>query len=239
MRYGNSKGDQMKKSIMVTMVLLITLSMCASAFTQLGSTQHPGTKVISQESLSGKAAENINLGVTTKDVTKLANASAIFGAGTTATISISGANGIGDKWIEISNQGEASSNLTGWDLKNQENLTYAFPVFVLDAGSKVRVYGGIGVDNKTTLYSNATEPLVNDTADEITLLDASGAVVNKYVFNAATPASATSTRSAELQPTLINDNSARNPEMASILINDNSTRDLEKMPLLINKSASG
>jgi hypothetical protein len=257
MRQVISKGDQMKKAIMITLVLLIVSSICASAFTQLGSTQHPNTEVLSSGNLSGKAAENINLGMTTRDVTKLANVSAIFGAKTTdaivAAISISGANGIGDKWVEISNLGATSSNMTGWALKNQENFTYTFPVFVLEMGSMVRINGGMGMDNNTALYTNSLEPLVNDTADVIALLDASGAVVDKYEFNATASASTTSTRNPELQPLLIDDNSTRNPELQSILVsdnsarnpelepvlvNDNSTRDQEKMPLLINSSAS-
>jgi hypothetical protein len=248
-----SKGDQMKKAIMIMLVLLVVTSMCASAFTQLGSTQHPKTEVLSSGNLSGKTAENINLGMITRDVTKLANISAIFGAKTTAAtaaeISISGANGIGDKWVEISNLGATSTNMTGWALKNQENLTYTFPVFVLEIGSMVRINGGMGVDNNTALYTNSLEPLVNDTADVIVLLNASGAVVDKYEFNATASAGTTSTRNPELQPLLIddnstrnqelqsilvNDNSARNPELEPILMNDNSTRDQEKMPLLIN-----
>jgi len=247
----------MKKAIMITLVLLVVTSMCASAFTQLGSTQHPKTEVLSSGNLSGKAAENINLGMTTRDVTKLANVSAIFGAKTSAAsvsaISISGANGMGDKWVEISNLGATSSNMTGWALKNKENFTYTFPVFVLKIGSMVRINGGIGADNNTSLYTNSLEPLVNDTADVIALLDASGAVVDKYEFNATASASTTSTRNPELQPLLIddnstrnqelqsilvNDNSARNPELEPILMNDNSTKDQEKMPLLINSSAS-
>ncbi len=229
----------MKKSIMVSLVLIIALLLCASASTRLGSTQRPSMKVISQQGLSGKAAENINPGVTTKDVTKLANVAAIFGVGTAAAISISDVNGIGDKWVEISNQGVASSNLTGWALKNQENLTYTIPVFVLNPGSKVRVYGSMGEDNQTALYTNAAQSLINDTADVIMLLDASGAVVDKYEFGATPPSSTTSTRSPELQPILVGEKSARNPELEPILINDNSTRNPEKMPVLLNKSASG
>lgn len=224
---------------MVSLVLIIALLLCASASTQLGSTQRPSMKVISQQGISGKAAENINLGVTTKDVTKLANVAAIFGIGATATISISDVNGIGDKWVEISNQGVASSNLTGWALKNQENLTYTIPLFVLDAGSKVRIYGGMGEDNKTALYANVAQSLINDTAGVILLLDASGVVVDKYEFSATPPSSTTSIRSPELQPILVGEKSARNPELEPILINDNSTRNPEKMPLLLNKSASG
>jgi hypothetical protein len=229
----------MKKSIMVMMMLLAALSLCACASTQLGFTERPSMKVISQESLSGSAAENINPGATSNDVTKLANASAIFGVGTAATISIAAVNGIADKWVEISNQGTASGNLTGWTLQNQQNLTYTFPLFVLNSGTKVRVHSGMGMNNETALYTNDTEPLVNDTADVITLLDASSAVVARYDFNASAPVSTTSTRSPEKLPLLVNDNSARNPELAPILINDNSTRDPEKQPLLINTSASG
>jgi Lamin Tail Domain len=228
----------MKKSIMVMMILIAALSLCACASTQLGSVERPNMKVISQEILSVNATENINPGATSKDVTKLANVSAIFGARTAATINIVAVNAMGEKWVEISNQGTASGNLTGWILQNQQNLTYAFPVFVLDSGSEVRVHGGMGLNNETALYTNATEPLVNDTADVITLLDASGAIVAKYDFNASAPASTTSARSPEKLPLLVNDNSARNPELAPILINDNSTRDPEKQPLLINTSAS-
>jgi hypothetical protein len=225
-----------KKSIMVTLVLLIALSFSAFAATPLGSTEHPKMKTLSQESPSPNAIGNINAGATTKDVTKLANVSAIFGT-KEVIIDIDGVNAIGDEWIEISDQGAASGNLTGWTLHNQENLTYTFPVFTIDAGSKFKVHGGMGTNNKTDLFANTTTPLVNDKADEITLLDVSGAIVSKYNFNASAPVPTTSTRSPEKLPVLLNDNSPRSPEKAPLLINDTTPRSPEKAPLLVNSSA--
>lgn len=206
----------MKKSIMVTLVMLIALSFWT---------------------MSCMAASNINEGAKTRDVTKLANMSAIFGK--EVSINIDGANSIGDEWIQLSNQGAASSNLTGWRLHNEENLTYTFPVFSLSVGSQVKVHGGMGTNNNTDLFANTTTPLVNYKADVITLSDASGATVSRYNFNSSAPAVATPTRSPEKLPVLLNDNSPRSPEKASQLLNDNSVRNPDLASLLVNNSAQG
>lgn len=245
----------MKKSIILTLVLLAALFYCASASTQLGSLEPAKMKVITREGTSPEAAKNINSGVTSRDVTKLANIQAIFGAAAN-DVNITGINVTGDRWIEISNLGVASSDLTGWILQNQENLTYTFPALVLDSGSKVKVHGGIGNDSRTDVYANATMPLVAENADVITLLNATGTVVATYRFNASAQ-SETSTRSAEklpilvtgdgfggdknpdTMPLLLGGTSTRDPEKQSILINDTSSRDPEKLPLLINVPSSG
>jgi hypothetical protein len=187
----------MRKSTMVTLALFIALSFWT---------------------MNCSAADNINEGAKTRDVTKLANVSAIFGT-KEAIINIDGASAAGDKWIQISNQGAASGNLTGWSLHNEENLTYTFPVYVLAAGSTVKVHGGNGVNTGEDLYANTTTPLVNDKIDVITLMDTSGATVVKYSFDASAPTTMTSTRSAEKQPILINDNSTKKPETAPLLVN--------------------
>lgn len=245
----------MRKSIIVTLVLLAALSYCASAGTQLGSLEPAKMKVISQEGSSANASKNINSGVESRDVTKLANIPSIFGVAANA-VNITGVNATGEQWIEISNLGAASNNLTGWILKNQENFTYTFPALILDSGSKVKVHGGMGSNSNTDLYANASQPLVNENADVITLLNANGAVEGRYSFNTSAQASTPSSRSPEKMPILVsgnglgfsknpdtapillNGNSTRDPEKQSILINDTSGRDPEKTPLLINVSSS-
>jgi hypothetical protein len=180
----------MRISIMVTMVILVVLLSYASAGTQLGSIERPIMKVLSRESLSENGTVNLNAGVATEDVTKLANTSSIF-RGTLVSINITGVNA-NDKWIDISNHGIVSGNLTRWNLRNQENVSYTFPVFVLDSGSKVRIHSGIGTSDNSNLYTNSTTPLVNATGDVITLLDDSGILVGKYDVNVSPPTNATS-----------------------------------------------
>jgi hypothetical protein len=226
----------MKKSITITLALLVALSFYSQAGTLLGSTEPAKMKVIAQESLSANATNNINIGTETTDVTKLANIAAIFGVEAIA-INITGVNASGNEWIEILNQGTASGNLTGWSLHNQENLIYTFPVLLLDSGSKLWIHGGMGTDSKTDLYTNTTQPLVNNTTDLILLMDASGTVVGKYNFNSSATTNMPSNRSPEKLPMLVSgssNGSSKNPDTASILLNGNSTKDPEKAPLLIN-----
>ena len=77
--------------------------------------------------------------------------------------------------IEIKNNGTSSQDLTGWRLEVLNKTVYTFPKFMLDANAKVKVHAGTGKDSKVDLY--AKEALLTNASENVTLLDASGAVV--------------------------------------------------------------
>jgi len=77
--------------------------------------------------------------------------------------------------IEIKNNGTSSQDLTGWRLEVLNKTVYTFPKFMLDANAKVKVHSGTGKDSKVDLY--AKEALLTNASENVTLLDANGAVV--------------------------------------------------------------
>lgn len=81
------------------------------------------------------------------------------------------------KWVEVSNNGTADANLTGWILEDAQNHTYTFPDFSLKAGAKVTIRTGMGNDNSTDLFWNKNSSIWNNNGDLATLMDASGNIV--------------------------------------------------------------
>ena len=84
------------------------------------------------------------------------------------------------EWVEVSNNGTADANLTGWTLEDAQNHTYTFPDFSLNAGAKVTIRTGMGNDNSTDLFWNRNTSIWNNNGDLATLMDASGNVVARY-----------------------------------------------------------
>ncbi len=80
------------------------------------------------------------------------------------------------KYIELKNNETSEQNLTGWKLDVLNKTVFTFPKFTLDANARVKVHAGTGKDSKTDLY--ATNSLITKADDEVSLLDANGAVVS-------------------------------------------------------------
>ena len=80
------------------------------------------------------------------------------------------------KYIELKNNETSEQNLTGWKLDVLNKTVFTFPKFTLDANARVKVHAGTGKDSKTDLY--ATNSLLTKADDEVSLLDASDAVVS-------------------------------------------------------------
>jgi hypothetical protein len=100
----------------------------------------------------------------------------------TNIIKIIGVNYLGmDQWVEITNEGTGSMNLTGWTLMNMENQTCSFPAnFTLAAGSIVRVHAVKGNNTVTNLYNSTL--IWNRTGDTASLKDATGKIVSEYKY---------------------------------------------------------
>jgi len=82
------------------------------------------------------------------------------------------------EYVVIGNQGTANENMTGWKLKNEENDTYRFPVFILKAGSGVTVWTREGTNSETDLYWGSERPIWDNGGDCATLLDGSYQLVD-------------------------------------------------------------
>jgi sRNA-binding protein len=84
------------------------------------------------------------------------------------------------EWVEIANQGTEAQSLQGWTLSDQDNHTYAFNSFTLQAGASVKVHTGTGDNSATDLFWNMKVSIWNNDGDMATLKDATGNVVAKY-----------------------------------------------------------
>jgi micrococcal nuclease len=84
------------------------------------------------------------------------------------------------EWVEVSNNGTADANLTGWTLEDAQNHTYTFPDFSLKAGAKVVIHTGVGTDTSADLFWNRNSSVWNNDGDLATLMDVSGNIVARY-----------------------------------------------------------
>jgi hypothetical protein len=86
-----------------------------------------------------------------------------------------------DEWVEITNLGKSSQDLSGWSLKDEQEHIYVFPEgFRLLPGGLVVVHTGVGNDTETDLYMNMGNPIWNNSGDVATLMDADGTVVSQH-----------------------------------------------------------
>lgn len=236
-------GVKLKKPILLALVLLVLLSYWAFAATPLGSTDRPQKVVITREGMNPNGTKNLNLGAETTDVTKLANRQFIFGTAEGGRLNITNIAVDVERWIEVTNQGTESANLTGWSLTNQANSVYAFPAIDLAPGAAVKVRDGMGQDSQTDLFTNQSQPFVNQTGDVVSLLDAAGTEIASYEIKAQAAAAeaAGDTRNPQMMPVLVTGKGIgedKNPSTAPILLDNTSGRPPELMPILINKSSS-
>lgn len=91
-----------------------------------------------------------------------------------------------NEWIELTNEGAASVDLTGWKLKDAANSphTYSFPSgFTLAAAAKVKVRTGVGSDTATDLYWDRNQAVWNNNGgDTAYLYDAQGNLVDSRTW---------------------------------------------------------
>ena len=84
-----------------------------------------------------------------------------------------------EEYVMIKNSGSSSVDLTGWEVKDEENKhTYNFPSFQLEAGSTVTLYTGEGSDSETELYWGSGSPFWNNDGDTAFLYDSGGNLID-------------------------------------------------------------
>jgi micrococcal nuclease len=86
------------------------------------------------------------------------------------------------EWVEITNQGSSTTDLTGWILKDESAThRYRFPdQFTISEDSVVSVHTGCGSDTTTTLYWCSPGAVWNNPGDTAFLLDPSGNIHDRY-----------------------------------------------------------
>ncbi|MFN8502468.1 lamin tail domain-containing protein [Kouleothrix sp.] len=88
------------------------------------------------------------------------------------------------EYVRIQNTGPADIDLTGWALHDgAKKHVFTFPAFTLPAGGEVLLWTKSGANDAANLYWGNRSAIWNNTGDTGVLLDASGAVVNRYTYD--------------------------------------------------------
>jgi hypothetical protein len=88
-------------------------------------------------------------------------------------VSVVGAGFLDAESVTIRNEGEASLNLSGWQLKDSDKNIFTFPNLTLNPGGAVRIHTGPGTANVIDLYWNAAAS-VWESGEEAQLFDPHG-----------------------------------------------------------------
>jgi len=84
-----------------------------------------------------------------------------------------------DEWVEITNRGDESVNMIGWNLSDDDGNSWYFPYFVLHSEQSVKVHTFAGTNTSTDLYMGKTTSIWNDEGDCAILTDAGDNLVDE------------------------------------------------------------
>jgi DNA polymerase III subunit gamma/tau len=96
-------------------------------------------------------------------------------------VSVVGAGFLDAESVTIRNEGEASLNLSGWQLKDSDKNIFTFPNLTLNPGGAVRIHTGPGTANVIDLYWNAAAS-VWESGEEAQLFDPMGTNMQSMRF---------------------------------------------------------
>jgi hypothetical protein len=74
-------------------------------------------------------------------------------------ISVTGTGVLADESVIIQNSSDTPLVLTGWTLKNSQEITYTFPQLTLYPGGNIQVHTGSGTDSSANLYWAYSTPV--------------------------------------------------------------------------------
>jgi hypothetical protein len=86
------------------------------------------------------------------------------------------------EFVEITSTEVVDVDMTGWTLRDIARHVFHFPLFVLPAGSSVRVWTGRGADDAENLYWGRRAAVWNDRGDTAMLHDRDGHLVSRYIY---------------------------------------------------------
>ena len=83
------------------------------------------------------------------------------------------------EWVQITNGGKGTVDMSSWILDSSGERVYTFPGFSLASGASVKVFTGKGTDSPSELYMGLGSPVWNNKGDVATLKDAGGHMVSQ------------------------------------------------------------
>jgi hypothetical protein len=90
-----------------------------------------------------------------------------------------GVGNIDLEYIEVFNQSEGAVNMTGWQIVDESENRFTFPVLILNNGGSVKIYSKAGDDTVIELYWQAETPIWQS-GETVRLLDADGNTAATY-----------------------------------------------------------
>lgn len=91
---------------------------------------------------------------------------------------------LNEEYVSFKNAGDSPLFLAEWTVGDEAGTEYRFPTgTTLDAGNRLTLRSGAGVDTETTLYWGATTPVWANMGDTVLVRDAEGRVRIRYSYN--------------------------------------------------------
>lgn len=91
---------------------------------------------------------------------------------------------LNEEYIELTNEGDSSVDITGWTLSDEANHVYHFPSgFTLEPGDSVTIYTGSGSDSDSELYWGSGTAVWNNTGDTIIVTNDDGETVVEHEYS--------------------------------------------------------
>jgi len=90
--------------------------------------------------------------------------------------------GVGDldmEYAEIHNQSPGAVDLTGWQLKDEQDHAFTFPALILNSDGAIKVLSKTGVNSVIELYWQADTPIWQS-GETASLLNADGDIIASY-----------------------------------------------------------
>ncbi len=90
---------------------------------------------------------------------------------------------LNDEYVEFSNTGSETLDLSGWTVSDDAGHTYTFPSGAsLAAEATVTLHTGSGEDTQTDRYWGSSQPIWNNGGDTVTVEDGSGTLVTSKSY---------------------------------------------------------
>lgn len=87
------------------------------------------------------------------------------------------------EYVQITNHGDTTVNLTYWYIKDAANHMYSFSSgTAIPPGGSIRLWTGTGVNTATDIYWNSNLPIWNNDHDTAYLKNSAGVLVDEYSY---------------------------------------------------------
>lgn len=93
--------------------------------------------------------------------------------------SIVGAGDINIEYVEIINQGQNPTNLTGWQLIDEDGHEFTFPALILYSGGAIKILSKAGTNTVIELFWRA-DSAIWQSGETARLVDSAGETITTY-----------------------------------------------------------